>query len=155
MIRNAVVRSAQLTSRRFQSTASAPVLAQAEQTFAQLPKEQQTEVVKKLSEVMKADWNTVSVEDKRTMYYASYGAHNRRRPHVKPGDNMKVFIGVVGTIALSLTISTLVRNSVPKQRTLNKEWQEASNEYARENNINPITGVSSEGYKGKGFVQHD
>ncbi|KAJ1824562.1 hypothetical protein LPJ73_009321, partial [Coemansia sp. RSA 2703] len=66
MIRNAVVRSAQLTSRRFQSTASAPVLAQAEQTFAQLPKEQQTEVVKKLSEVMKADWNTVSVEDKRT-----------------------------------------------------------------------------------------
>ncbi|KAJ1884434.1 hypothetical protein LPJ66_010614, partial [Kickxella alabastrina] len=65
MLRNAVVRTAQLSGRRFQSTASAPVLAQAEQTFAKLPKEQQTEVYNKLSEVMKADWNKVSIEDKR------------------------------------------------------------------------------------------
>ncbi|KAJ2841668.1 Cytochrome c oxidase subunit 5 [Coemansia erecta] len=66
---------------------------------------------------------------------------------------MKVFVGVVATIALSLTISTLVRSSVPKQRTLTKEWQEASNVMAKEKNINPISGVSSEGYQGKGFVQ--
>ncbi|KAJ1884438.1 hypothetical protein LPJ66_010612 [Kickxella alabastrina] len=65
MLRNAAVRTAQLSGRRFQSTASAPVLVQAEQTFAKLPKEQQTEVYNKLSEVMKADWNKVSVEDKR------------------------------------------------------------------------------------------
>ncbi|KAJ1868800.1 cytochrome c oxidase [Coemansia sp. RSA 1722] len=153
MIRNAVVRGSQLVSRRFQSTASAPVLAQAEQTFAQLSKDEQHAVVERLNQVMKADWKTVSVEDKRAAYYASYGAHNGRRPHVKSGDNMKVFVGVIGTIALSLTISSLVRSSVPKQRTLTKEWQEASNTIAKEKNINPISGVSSEGYEGKGFVQ--
>ncbi|KDR69308.1 hypothetical protein GALMADRAFT_282736 [Galerina marginata CBS 339.88] len=36
---------------------------------------------------------------------------------------------------------------------LTKEWQEASNERALEMKLNPITGISSEGYKGKGFVQ--
>lgn len=35
---------------------------------------------------------------------------------------------------------------------MTKEWQEASNEYARANKINPISGVSSEDYKGTGFV---
>ncbi|KAJ1940152.1 cytochrome c oxidase [Kickxella alabastrina] len=68
---------------------------------------------------------------------------------------MKVLIGVVGTIALSLTISSLLRRSVEKPRTLTKEWQEASNAIAIEKNINPISGISSEGYSGKGFVQHD
>ncbi|KAJ2718387.1 cytochrome c oxidase [Coemansia sp. Benny D115] len=155
MFRNAAVRATQLSSRRFQSTASSPVLAQVEQTYVKLPKEQQLEVLARLNEVMKADWNKVSIEDKRAVYYATYGPHNRRRPHTKPGDNMKIFVGVVATIAVSLTISSLVRSSVPKPRTLTKEWQEASNEFAREHNINPISGVSSEGYKGKGFVQHD
>ncbi|KAJ2856824.1 hypothetical protein FB639_006063, partial [Coemansia asiatica] len=65
MIRSAVVRGSQLVSRRFQSTASAPVLAQAEQTFVQLSKEEQHSVVERLNQVMKADWKTVSIEDKR------------------------------------------------------------------------------------------
>lgn len=158
MIRNIVTRAAQISGRRLQSTsaaASMPVLPQAEQTFAKLPQKEQVEILGRLGEVMKADWNKVSAEDKKAVYFATYGPHNLRRPHVKPGDNMKVFIGVVATIAVSLTLSTLMRNSVPKQRTLNKEWQEKSNEIAREKNINPISGISSEGYKGKGFVQHD
>ncbi|KAI9505705.1 cytochrome c oxidase [Coemansia spiralis] len=153
MFRNAIVRTARLSGRRFQSTASAPVFPQAEQNFANLSKEEQTEVVNRLTEVMKGDWNKVSVDDKRALYYATYGPHNHRRPRIKPGDNMKVFIGVISTIAVSLTISTIVRNSVPKPRTMTKEWQEASNEYARERKINPISGVSSEDYKGKGFVK--
>jgi cytochrome c oxidase subunit 4 len=32
------------------------------------------------------------------------------------------------------------------------EWQEATNEYMKGQKANPITGISSEGYKGKGFV---
>ena len=62
----------------------------------------------------------------------------------------------------------------PPPKTMTKEWQEASNERARELNLDPITGecscslvpsiaflaypnslpgVPSEGYSGKGFVQ--
>lgn len=36
---------------------------------------------------------------------------------------------------------------------MTKEWQEASNERGREQKQNPITGISSDGYKGKGHVQ--
>ncbi|KAJ2322570.1 Cytochrome c oxidase subunit 5B, mitochondrial [Coemansia sp. RSA 2702] len=154
MFRNAAVRTVQLTGRRFQSTAVNPVLTQAEETFGKLTETAQREEVKRLSEIMKADWLKVPIEDKRAIFYATYGSHNRRRVRGKPGDGMKVFVGVVGTIALSLAVSTMMRNSVPKPRTMTKEWQEASNEYARARNINPISGVSSEGYKGKGFVQN-
>lgn len=35
--------------------------------------------------------------------------------------------------------------------TKTKAWQKATEEYARENKINPISGISSEGYKGPGF----
>ncbi|KAJ1665548.1 cytochrome c oxidase [Coemansia sp. RSA 1813] len=153
MFRNAVVRSARLSGRRFQSTASAPVFPQAEQNFIKLSQEEQHDVVKRLNDVMKADWKQVSLEDKKALYYATYGPHNHRRPRIKPGDNTKVFIGVVATIGLSLTISSIVRSTVPKPRTMNKEWQEASNEYAKQRNMNPISGISSEDYKGKGFVK--
>ncbi|PIA19029.1 cytochrome c oxidase subunit IV [Coemansia reversa NRRL 1564] len=153
MFRNAAVGAARLTGRRLQSTTVNPVLTHAEETFGKLQETAQREEVKRLSEIMKADWHKVSIENKRAIFYATYGPHNRRRPRSKPGDNWKVFFGVVGTIAVSVTISTLVRNSVPKPHTMTKEWQEMSNEYAREHNINPISGISSEGYKGKGFVQ--
>lgn len=32
------------------------------------------------------------------------------------------------------------------------EWQEKTNEYLKSQNSNPITGISSEGYKGKGYL---
>lgn len=38
-------------------------------------------------------------------------------------------------------------------KTMTKEWQEASNEIALEQKQNPITGIASENYKGKGHVQ--
>jgi cytochrome c oxidase subunit 4 len=35
---------------------------------------------------------------------------------------------------------------------MTKEWQEAANEYAKKQNANPYTGVSSDNYQGKGHV---
>jgi cytochrome c oxidase subunit 4 len=37
-------------------------------------------------------------------------------------------------------------------RTISKEWEEATNEYLKSQNSNPVSGVSSEGYKGTGYV---
>jgi cytochrome c oxidase subunit 4 len=34
---------------------------------------------------------------------------------------------------------------------MSKEWREQTDEYMRSQKANPITGISSEGYKGKGF----
>lgn len=36
---------------------------------------------------------------------------------------------------------------------MTKEYQEQMNKRALEEKLNPITGISSEGYKGRGFVQ--
>ncbi|KAJ2900449.1 cytochrome c oxidase [Coemansia aciculifera] len=52
-------------------------------------------------------------------------------------------------------ISMEDKRASPKSRTLTKEWQEESNRIAKEKKINPIHGISSEGYTGKGFVQSD
>ncbi|KAJ2727604.1 cytochrome c oxidase [Coemansia sp. D1744] len=114
MFRNATVRAAKLAGRRFQSNAPNPVLLHAEQTFGKLPETTMREEVTRLSEIMKADWLKVSIEDKRAIFYATYA---------------------------------------PKPRTMTREWQEATNKLAIERNLNPISGISSEGYKGKGFVQ--
>lgn len=39
-----------------------------------------------------------------------------------------------------------------KPHTVSKEWEEATNEYLKSQNSNPISGISSEGYKGTGYV---
>lgn len=36
--------------------------------------------------------------------------------------------------------------------TISKEWEEKTNEYLKSQNSNPISGISSEGYKGTGYV---
>jgi len=36
-------------------------------------------------------------------------------------------------------------------RTMTKEWKDAETEYVKKQNGNPLTGISSEGYKGKGM----
>ncbi|KAJ2770936.1 cytochrome c oxidase [Coemansia nantahalensis] len=153
MFASAVVRAARLSGRRLQSTVANPALVQADEAFAKLPETAQREELKRLCDIMKADWHKVSLEDKRAVFYATYGLHSRRRPRGKPGDNWKVFGAVVGIAGLAYVISTAMRNSIPKPRTMTREWQEASNEYAKKHNMNPISGISSEGYKGKGFVQ--
>lgn len=54
----------------------------------------------------------------------------------------------VGAAAVVFYISRAMAGEKPK--TMSKEWEEASNEMAKEQNMDPITGISSEGYKGKG-----
>lgn len=35
--------------------------------------------------------------------------------------------------------------------TLSEEWRQKTTEYLKSQNSNPISGISSEGYKGKGY----
>ncbi|THH12940.1 hypothetical protein EW146_g7233 [Bondarzewia mesenterica] len=90
-----------------------------------------------------------------------------RAPINPPGTSTKVTAGVFGLIAASAVIYASFRAIAPAPpRTINKEWEEATNERAREAKINPISGayslflanasprVSSEGYTGKGYVSH-
>jgi cytochrome c oxidase subunit 4 len=46
----------------------------------------------------------------------------------------------------------LCSSAIEKPKTLTPEWEEATNEYLKEQKSNPISGIGSEGYQGKGYV---
>ncbi|OBZ65728.1 Cytochrome c oxidase polypeptide 5, mitochondrial [Grifola frondosa] len=89
-------------------------------------------------------------------YYVAFGPHGPRTPTNPPGTVPKVLLGVgaiVGTSAvLYYSIKAVCTPGPP--RTINKEWEEASNQRALDQKMNPISGIASEGYSGRGFVTH-
>ncbi len=111
-------------------------------------------------------------------WWIAFGPHGPRA-EAPPGEWGRVFlytgIAVVGSIVFFAIIHSFAR---PPPRTMTKEWQEATNEYlkvrsnlgfemlvwawsmitdhtvlAQKEKSNPIFGISSEGYSGKGYVQ--
>jgi cytochrome c oxidase subunit 4 len=54
---------------------------------------------------------------------------------------MRVAIGTAAAIGAAFAIFSLIRSQAPPPpKTMTKEWQEAMNEKAKEDNLNPITG---------------
>ncbi|KIY68567.1 cytochrome c oxidase subunit IV [Cylindrobasidium torrendii FP15055 ss-10] len=102
----------------------------------------------------KKDWKELTIEEKKAAYYVAFGPHGPRAPVSKPGDNLKVALGVAALLSTSVAVFFGFKSiGGPVPRTVNKEWQEASSELALKQKANPISGISSDGYKGKGFVQ--
>ncbi|KAF9260017.1 COX4-domain-containing protein [Marasmius fiardii PR-910] len=128
-------------------------LGNVEAQWAKMSVEDKTTVHEQLEEIMKKDWKQLSIDEKKAAYYVSFGPHGPRAPTSQPGDNWKIFGAVVALIGVSGVVSALIRSQGQETpKTLTKEWQEATNERALEAKINPISGISSEGYSGKGFV---
>ncbi|OLY83108.1 Cytochrome c oxidase polypeptide 5, mitochondrial [Smittium mucronatum] len=136
------------------TTASAgPLVEQVEKNWINLPEQEKRVVVEKLETIMKNDWNAVDLQDKRAIYYIDYGSYGFRTPISQKGEGLKIFLYTTSIIGASIFTSYMIHvffGSRPP--TMTKEWQEESNEYARSQNNNPITGVSSKGYTGTGFV---
>ncbi|KAG2228201.1 hypothetical protein INT45_010993 [Circinella minor] len=124
-----------------------------ESRWKTLSTSEQNSIAKQLEEAQKGDWKVLTAEEKKAAYYVAFGPHGPREPITKPGHNGKVFGGVVATIAASAALFYVIRlNGGEKPETFTKEWQEATNEYLKSQNSNPISGISSEGYKGTGYV---
>ena len=131
-------------------------------------------------------------------YYVAFGPHGPRSPVNPPGTAVKILTGVtalIGTAGLLYVgfrsigkcsfVYDYINQSIspsfkkkkkhgtapPPPKTISKEWEDATNERAKELKINPISGpydfysyfsgirdgcvgISSEGYSGKGFVTH-
>ncbi|KAF8902761.1 cytochrome c oxidase subunit IV-domain-containing protein [Gymnopilus junonius] len=137
------------------SATAAPVpLSNIEALWGKLTPEEKQTVHEQLETIQQKDWKELSLEEKKAAYYVAFGPHGPRTPVSQPGDNLKIFaitaalVGVAGAIYLGIKS---ISPAPPK--TMTREWQEASNERALEAKIEPMTGISSEGYKGKGFVQ--
>ncbi|KAG8995524.1 Cytochrome c oxidase subunit 5A [Tulasnella sp. 427] len=146
-----VVRAASTTHT---SAASSVIpVSNIEAQWETLTNKEQTEVYEQLLEAQKRDWKTLSLDEKKAAYYISFGPHGPRKPVDEPGTGLKVFgltIAIVGAAGVAFAAIRLFGGPAP--RTMTKEWQEASNELAHEEKQNPLTGITSEGYKGKGHV---
>ncbi|KXN69904.1 cytochrome c oxidase polypeptide V [Conidiobolus coronatus NRRL 28638] len=141
-------------AKRFASTSSTltpALLNSIELQWTKLNEEERKAVTSELSELQKQDWKKLSAEEKRAAYYIAFGPHGPREP--LPAYGFKVFFGVLGLLGASAGTFLWARSlAQPPPHTMTTEWQEATNEYMKGQKANPITGISSEGYKGKGFV---
>ncbi|KAF8998062.1 cytochrome c oxidase subunit IV [Hymenopellis radicata] len=124
------------------ATAKAPRVPYSEipQKWRSMSSEEQAAVNKAIAETMKADWKLLGDDVKRAAYYVSFGPHGARTPVSPPGEGKKIFFGVAICIGIAGVLQVAINMM-------------GSNERALAQKMNPITGITSEGYKGKGFVQ--
>ncbi|KAI8643932.1 cytochrome c oxidase subunit IV [Parasitella parasitica] len=155
MLRTAAVRTRVSATRVIgRRNASSNVTVQNIETrWKTLSTAEQNTIAKQLEEAQKGDWKALSLDEKKAAYYIAFGAHGPREPLTKPGHGMKVLGGVAGVLAASGALFYAIRvNGQETPHTISKEWEEQTNEYLKSQNSNPISGISSEGYKGTGYV---
>ncbi|MCJ1485191.1 Cytochrome c oxidase subunit 5A [Schaereria dolodes] len=132
---------------------SNPTLAGIEKRWEGMPPQEQAELWMQLRDRMKADWHQLTTQEKKAAYWIAFGPHGPRALP-PPGESWKIFyytmIGVGVSFVMFLGIRSQARGPPD---TMTKEYQEMTNEYLKNQNTEPITGISSEGYTGKGQVQ--
>jgi len=130
-------------------------LSNVEAQWEMMSNEEQITVHQQLEQLQRKDWKELSIDEKKAAYYVAFGPHGPRAPVSPPGSGFKILLGTAGCVGIAGLLFMGVRSMAPPPpRTITKEWEEATNERAIEKKINPITGISSEGYTGKGFVTH-
>ncbi|RDW95351.1 hypothetical protein BP5796_01114 [Coleophoma crateriformis] len=161
MLRNSILRSSRATSvsvrtlaqRRQAHAISSPTLANIEKRWEGMPPQEQADLWMALRDRMKDNWAELTLQEKQAAYWIAFGAHGPRAQD-PPGEGWRVFGYTMAALTASLGLFATIRafgGAAPS--TMTKEYQEASNEYLKAQNSEPITGISSEGYSGKGMVQ--
>ncbi|PLB34661.1 cytochrome c oxidase subunit IV family protein [Aspergillus candidus] len=130
-----------------------PTLAGIEKRWEGMPPQEQAELWMQLRDRMKVDWHQMTLQEKKAAYWIAFGAHGPRAGAPK-GEGLRILIKVTQLTAVSFAIFYVIHLfAKPQPKTMSKEWQEASNEYALREKMDPMTGISSKEYQGKGFVQ--
>ncbi|BFZ55610.1 Cytochrome c oxidase subunit 5B, mitochondrial [Savitreella phatthalungensis] len=140
--------------RRMAHTISTPSLVNLQQRWDSMSPDEQADLSTELAKRQEGPWTELTAEEKRAAYFVAFGPHGPRASSHPPGFGTKVAVGTLLGLGLSTGIFFAIRSmGNPPPRTMTREYQEATNERMIEEKIEPITGVSSEGYKGKGAVQ--
>ncbi|KAK3671048.1 Cytochrome c oxidase subunit 5B, mitochondrial [Recurvomyces mirabilis] len=123
---------------------SNPTLANIEKRWEGMAPQEQADLWMALRDRMKGDWNELTLQEKKAAYWIAFGPHGPRALP-PPGENWKVFsytlIGIGAAGALFGLVKYFARGS---PRTMTVEYQRATDEYLKENRIEPITGISSD-----------
>ncbi|RCI11938.1 hypothetical protein L249_4607 [Ophiocordyceps polyrhachis-furcata BCC 54312] len=132
---------------------SKPTLANIEKRWEGMPLQEQADLWMALRDRMKGDWNELTIQEKRAAYWIAFGPHGPRAVD-PPGTNARIAWTVVKGLIASFVIFAIIRSfAKPEPYTMSREYQEASNEMLKRQKADPITGISSEGYTGRGQIQ--
>lgn len=114
-----------------------------DQRWESLPKEDQTALIDELKARMELPWQQLTSEEKKAAYYISFGEWGPRRPLHAPGDTSKVIWGTVAGLLAGVGLFGSYRMfAQPGPATLDRSWQDKSDEYLKSKNANPFTGYS-------------
>ncbi|CAA7271104.1 unnamed protein product [Cyclocybe aegerita] len=119
----------------------APIpLSNVEAQWEKLSAEEKLSVHEQLEVLQQKDWKELSLDQKKAAYYVAFGPHGPRAPTSQPGDNMKILLSTLGLVGVSAVLYYVLQAySNPLPKTMTKEWQEASNERAKEMKLNPLS----------------
>lgn len=107
-----------------------------------MPESDKQQLIASLAEKQKLPWNQLSLEEKKAAWYISFGTWGPRKPMETPEETAKIYKGIFIGFAVSsaLFMAYYANRNVPK--TMNKEWQEKSDEYLASKNANPFSTYS-------------
>ncbi|KJZ78861.1 Cytochrome c oxidase polypeptide 5 [Hirsutella minnesotensis 3608] len=157
LLRKSLVRSAPaaaVVSRASSTHAiSKPTLANIEKRWEGMPLQEQADLWMALRDRMKGNWKELTVQEQKAAYWIAFGPHGPRAVD-PPGTNARIAWGVAMGIGASVAIFAIIRSfAKPAPHTMSQEYQEMANEMLKQQKADPITGLSSENYTGKGQVQ--
>lgn len=108
-----------------------------------LPKEDRDTLIGELKGRMELPWQELTPAEKKAAYYISFGEWGPRKPLHSPSDRAKVFWGTIIGLAAGVGLFAVIRSfAADGPTTMNRQWQEASDEYLKSKNANPFTGYS-------------
>ncbi|KAI5923783.1 cytochrome c oxidase subunit IV [Camillea tinctor] len=154
-VRASGVRTTTMVPRAAASThaISNPTLANIEKRWEGMPSTEQAELWMALRDRMKENWAELTIQEKKAAYWIAFGPHGPRA-QAPPDEGRKVALYTAIGVLVSFVIFAGARAfGGAKPSTMTKEWQEASNEFLKNQRAEPLTGLNSEGYSGKGMVQ--
>ncbi|KAL2911956.1 Cytochrome c oxidase subunit 5B, mitochondrial [Polyrhizophydium stewartii] len=122
------------------SVISPSSLTHIEARWSKLPEAEQGAIADHLAELQKGDWKSLTLEQKRAIYFIAYGPYGARTPS-DPALNRKVTAWVGAFLVATFGLWVAWESSKPQPKTFSKEWVEAQDKLAIERKQNPFSGA--------------
>ncbi|KAG7696041.1 hypothetical protein KL951_003566 [Ogataea haglerorum] len=127
---------------RYASALSQATVSNIQLRWEKLPEEDRKEVIEALAERQKLPWTQLTPEEKKAAFYVSFGEWGPRKPIHSAEDVRYIFWGTFIGIAVTAAGFFYYRSKRYIPKTMNREWQEMSDEYLKSKNANPFSGYS-------------